>query len=270
MKSAVIGHPIAHSKSPTIHQYWLDQHGLEGSYDAVDIAPAELSLKIQKMVSDGYTGFNVTLPHKQNIMALCDEIDETAQKIGAVNTVSIRDGKLLGTNTDAFGFIENIKMSYADFSFTGKSVFVLGAGGASRAVIYGLIQQGVKTIKLSNRTIEKAQDIQEMAPDIIQVVPWEQRSQSLDQVDILVNTTALGMVGKASLDINIESLPVDALVSDIVYTPLMTDLLKQAEARGNKVVTGIGMLLHQARPAFEQWTGILPAVTVELEQKILK
>lgn len=269
MKSAVIGHPIAHSKSPIIHEYWLEQNNISGSYQVIDIAPDQLAVGIKNIIDNGYDGFNVTIPHKQEIINFCDSIDDTAKKIGAVNTVIIKDKKLYGTNTDAFGFIQNIKSSAPDFNFKNKTAFVLGAGGAARAVIYGLIEQGVQKIRLSNRTKEKAVELQKMAPKIIDIIAWEGVSEALKGADLLINTTSLGMQGSPALEIDLSALPTQALVNDIVYAPLMTGLLKQAQDRGNIIVTGIGMLLHQARPAFEAWTGILPEVTVELEQKIL-
>lgn len=269
MKAGVIGHPITHSKSPIIHQYWLDEYHISGSYEAIDIAPDNLAAEIQRLMAEGYSGFNVTVPHKQAVMALCDGLDETAQKIGAVNVVVIRNKKLFGQNTDAFGFIQNIMTSQPDFSCDGKTAFILGAGGAARAVIYGLLQAGISRIKIANRTIEKAEELKEFAPDKIDIIDWEDRSKALMDVDLLVNTTSLGMMGKPILEIDLSALPTGALVNDIVYAPLMTDLLVAAEKRGNKIVTGIGMLLHQARPAFAAWTGTMPEVTKELEAQVL-
>lgn len=268
MKAAVIGHPIAHSKSPVIHQYWLNKYQVGGSYDAIDIHPDNLEAEIQKLIAEGYTGFNVTVPHKQNIMKLCHKIDKTALTIGAVNTVVIKEGKLLGYNTDAFGFIENIKQN-SNFSFQGKTVCVLGAGGAARAVVYGLIQESVSKIFITNRTFEKAQELTKIAPEITECVHWEERSDILDNIDLLVNTTSLGMTGKKPLELELMPLAPHAIVHDIVYAPLMTDLLFNAQKLGNPIVTGIGMLLHQARPAFHAWTGTMPDINSELESLVL-
>lgn len=270
LKAGVIGYPIKHSKSPLIHGEWLKDNHIDGSYEAIEIHPDDLGNDIRNLINDGYDGFNVTVPHKQNVMALCDEVDDKAEAIGAVNTVQIKNKKLYGTNTDAFGFLENIKQQEPDFSFENISCVVLGAGGAARAVIYALQQAGVKEIILTNRTKEKALELQKMAPEIVSVSDWSDRSNILKNKQFLVNTTSLGMQGQAPLDIDLNELPTDALVNDIVYAPLMTDLLTQAQMRGNKVVTGIGMLLHQARPAFELWTGILPNVDQNLEDQILK
>lgn len=269
MKAAVIGHPIAHSKSPLIHNYWMNEHKIKGTYETIDIAPHDLKEKISDLIDQGFDGFNVTVPHKQNVMTLCDDIDHVAKKIGAVNTVVIKDKKLFGTNTDAFGFIENIK-SQSDFDFNQKTAMILGAGGAARAVLYGLVSEGVSEIKITNRTQAKAEELAALYPDITQVVDWADRSQAIDNIDFLVNTTSLGMQGKPALEMSLESLPSAAPVTDIVYAPLMTGLLENASQRGNEVITGIGMLLHQARPAFEAWTDILPEVTTALEDIVIK
>lgn len=269
IKAGVIGHPINHSKSPIIHNHWIAQHGLSGEYKAIDIAPEHLKDGVQRLIYEGYAGFNVTIPHKQEIFKLCAEVDETAQKIGAVNTVVIKDGKLHGTNTDAFGWMENVHKNTFGADFVHRPAVVLGAGGAARAIVYALLEAGAQQIIITNRTADKAKDVAELNTDIVRVVPWENRSGILQDAGILVNTTSLGMAGKDALEIDLAFLPKDAVVSDIVYAPLMTDLLHQAQHRGNQIVTGIGMLLHQARPAFQKWFGILPNVNEELERKVL-
>ena len=269
VRAGVIGHPIHHSKSPLIHNHWIAQYGLSGEYKAVDIAPEHLKDGVQRLIDAGYAGFNVTIPHKQEIFKLCAGVDDTANIIGAVNTLVIRDGKLYGTNTDAFGFIENVKSQAFGVDFAHRPCVVLGAGGAARAIVYGLIEAGAQKIILTNRTEDKARDVAAMDARIVEVVPWEKRSAALQGAGFLVNTTALGMTGKDALEIDLSALPVEAAVSDIVYAPLMTDLLRQAQHNGHQVVTGIGMLLHQARPAFEKWFGILPDVDAALEEKVL-
>jgi shikimate dehydrogenase len=269
IKCGVIGHPIAHSKSPLIHNHWIAQYGLSGIYDAVDIAPDTLKDGITKLIDAGYAGFNVTAPHKQAVMHLCAEIDDTACAIGAVNTVAIKDGTLHGFNTDAFGFIENVRQHAFGVDFAARPVVVLGAGGAARAIVYGLLEAGAKEIIVTNRTFEKAQDIAAINKDIVRAAAWDARAKILEGAGFLVNTTALGMAGKDALEIDLSRLPKDAVVSDIVYAPLMTELLTQADAGGRQIVTGIGMLLHQARPAFEKWFGVLPDVTPALEAKVL-
>lgn len=272
IKAGVIGHPIAHSKSPLIHGHWIETYGLNGSYEAIDIAPDNLENGIKDLILKGFSGFNVTVPHKEAIMELCDTWDDTVRAIGAVNTVAISEnGSLKGYNTDAYGFLANIRAQKRDFDFGEGPALVLGAGGAARAIIYGLLQEGASQIVLTNRTFEKAENLKEdLDSASLTVVPWEEKEDYLAETNLLVNTTVLGMSGSDSLNLNIETLPKSALVTDIVYAPLMTDLLKSADSMGYSYVTGIGMLLHQARPAFEKWYGILPDVTEELESLVLE
>lgn len=270
IKAAVVGHPVKHSKSPLIHGYWIEKYGLKGSYGAVDLAPEELESGIRRLVEEeGYSGFNLTVPHKEAGLRLCDEIDETARRIGAVNTLVVKGGKIRGMNTDSQGFLLNIEQNSPGFSFAGKTVLVLGAGGAAKAVIGGLRDRGAGRIILSNRTRDKAEALAAVTPGI-EVVAWDGKENALSGVDLLVNTTTLGMTGQPPLEIDLEALPYTALVNDIVYAPLMTPLLQAAQARGNPVVTGIGMLLHQARPAFHAWFGVMPEVTKELEDMVLR
>lgn len=268
IKTAVIGHPIGHSKSPLIHNYWLQKYGIDGHYDALDIKPQNLAKDLPLLFTrEGYKGVNLTLPHKEIALEICDEIDALGQKIGAVNTVTYENGLIKGTNTDAYGFITNIKQTLPNFDFTAGPAYVLGAGGAAKAIIYGLLQEGVPSIYCANRTFAKAQHLENIDPKIT-AIPWEERS-NLKSANMLVNTTSLGMNGQPDLEIDISHLPSGALVTDIVYAPLMTSLLKSAKENGNPLVTGIGMLLHQARPGFKLWNGILPDVTQELETKVL-
>lgn len=270
IKCGVIGHPISHSKSPIIHNHWIAKHDLSGEYKAIDIAPENLEHDIRNLIADGYAGFNVTVPHKQAIFTLCDEVDDRARAIGAVNTVVVQeDGKLRGTNTDAYGFIENIRQTIPDIDFGKGLCVVLGAGGAARAVVYGLLENGADDIVITNRTADKAKEICTINDEKIMSVDWDDRSSILKKAAIVINTTSLGMTGKDALEIDLAPLPKDAVVADIVYAPLMTPLLQAAQDRGNQIVTGIGMLLHQARPAFEQWFGVLPDVDDELQKKVL-
>ena len=264
IKTGIIGHPISHSKSPLIHNHWIKEYGLNGAYEALDIKPQDLPNRLPALLRDeGYRGFNLTIPHKEIAFNLCDEMDDIARAIGAVNTVWIEDKIIKGTNTDAYGFIENLG---AYTSLQGPA-FIIGAGGAAKAVLYGLLQAGLTDIRITNRTRSKAD---ELATDPrITVIDWKGRHEALAGATLLVNTTALGMVGHASLDLDLTALSEDAVVCDIVYAPLMTELLLTAKARGNPFVTGIGMLLHQARPAFKRWYGILPEVTQSLEEKVL-
>ncbi len=270
IKTGVIGHPISHSKSPLIHNFWIKHHNLDGHYEAIDIPPENLPSALPRLLKDeGYTGFNLTIPHKEIAMDICDEIDPIGQAIGAVNTVHLReDGKIFGTNTDAFGFIYNIKQQFPDYDFTRGPAIVLGAGGAAKAIIHGLLQENVPHIIVLNRTLGKAETLANVDPKVT-ARPWDDRHDILSGAALVVNTTALGMAGKPPLDLALDQLPTSALVSDIVYAPLMTDLLTHAKARGNDIVTGIGMLLHQARPSFKLWYGAMPAVTQDLEDLVL-
>ncbi len=273
IKAGVIGHPITHSKSPLIHNYWIKAYGLQGSYEAIDIPPDDLEGGVKRLIDEGYTGFNVTVPHKETALSLCDKVEHNAQAISAVNTVVIEDGKLHGLNTDGFGFLNNIWDTAPDFEFEKKRAVVLGAGGAARAIISGLIGEEIGQIILINRTREKAEKIKDemgFSSDLIIVGTWELRHQILEGADLLINTTSLGMEGQPALDIDFGALPKKALVNDIVYAPLQTDLLKAAQENGNVAITGIGMLIHQARPAFKEWFGLLPDVTDELRSLVLK
>lgn len=271
-KTGLVGHPVSHSKSPVIHGHWIKRYGLSGSYELVDLACEELAAGVEDIKNSGFKGFNVTVPHKVEIMELCDSIDDLARIVGAVNTVTLRDGALHGTNTDVFGFIENLKAHAPDFDFRAGPAVVLGAGGAARAVVQGLLQEGVPEIWLSNRTPEKADALIAGAsrPDKIKRLRWNNAdsAEALSQANLLVNTTSLGMTGRPELKLSLDGLSPEALVHDIVYAPLMTPLLLEAQARGNKTVTGIGMLLHQARPGFSLWHGVMPEVTDELTRMV--
>ncbi len=268
LKAAVIGHPIGHSKSPLIHGTWLEAYGIKGSYEAIDIMPGDLERDVSGLIEKGFSGFNVTIPHKEAIIPLCHDVDDTVRAIGAANTIVIKEGKLYGTNTDAFGFLQNIKEAAPDFDFTAGPALVLGAGGASRAIIYALKSAGVPKVIVANRTKEKAEKLaREFGAE---VCDWDRRTAYLSDLNLLVNTTSLGMTGRDPLDMDLSALPENALVNDVVYAPLYTGLLQQAQERGNPVVTGIGMLIHQARPAFERWFGVMPAVTETLIEKVLK
>lgn len=268
IKAGVIGHPISHSKSPYIHGYWLQQYGIEGEYKAYDIEPAVLESAVRGLVDAGLTGFNVTLPHKQNIMSFCKTVSDEARLIGAVNTITVlKNGDLHGHNTDAFGFAQNLMEMIPDFKWSGATATVIGAGGAARAILYALYQKGLTDIRLTNRTRASAEIL--AAPYNAKIIDWHDRNSSVSDTDLLINTTSLGMKGQKPLDIDLSGLNQNAVVYDIVYTPLKTPLLQQAEQCGAQIVTGIGMLLHQARPGFESWFGRFPKVTDALEQLVL-
>ncbi len=280
-RAAVIGHPISHSKSPIIHGYWLRHHNIHGSYERIDIAPQDLERDFpkifdQKVNNNPLCGVNVTIPHKQAVIPLLDRIDDTARAIGAVNTV-YRDekGRLTGTNTDAFGYMANLKAQAPDYNSVldaakGRAVHVLGAGGAARAIVYALAQDGARDIRIANRSPEKtAAMIADLGlGKVASAVSWADRHPESD-VSLLVNTTSLGMAGQAELEIDIKKLDFSAIISDIVYVPLETSLLRQASEAGLKTVTGLGMLVHQARPAFHAFFGVMPMVDKELEELVL-
>lgn len=260
-RAAVIGHPIKHSLSPMIHNHWIKKYGIDGSYEAIDIAPEDLRDTLAGLIAQGYAGFNVTIPHKVAVMDLCDEIDDVAKAIGAVNTICIENGKVYGTNTDAFGFIENLREQQPEWHPEGAAL-ILGAGGAAKAIVYALQQAGVKEIVVSNRTREKAEELG------VTTVDWQDRNRKARDTTLIINTTSLGMVGQEALDIDLSG--ANAIVYDIVYRPLITPLLSQAEGLGLPAVTGLGMLLHQARPAFKGWFNLMPDVDNELQDMVLK
>lgn len=264
-RAFIIGSPIEHSLSPKIHGYWLKEHGIDGSYEAFNVPPAYLAKTVKKLGADGYVGGNVTIPHKEKVFLLCDSMADNAKAIGAVNTIKYESGKIFGRNTDGYGFIENI-VSRETFAFSGKKALVLGAGGASRAIIFALQEQGAE-VSICNRSKDKAENLAKIFN--CGVVDWDARSD-LAGFDILVNTTSLGMTGQPELEIDLSSLPKTALVNDIVYKPLETALLKQAAELGLTVVDGLGMLLHQAVEGFEWWFGVKPTVSAELRSYIEK
>jgi shikimate dehydrogenase len=273
-KAAVLGFPIHHSLSPKLHGYWLKKYGIEGSYEAIEVRPGTLGVTFSRLIQEGYVGWNITIPHKEEALHLMHTIDETAKQIGAVNTVVVdKEGKLKGYNTDAFGFIQNLKHQHTG-ALANKIVMVLGAGGAARAVISGLLMQkendqSVKAILVTNRSSEKAEQLVAYFGKKLTFIPWNEKEKVLNQVDILVNTTSLGMQGSPELEINLTTLPITSLVTDIVYKPLSTTLLKRATERGNPIADGIGMLLWQAVPGFEHWFGHKPEVTDELKKYML-
>lgn len=265
--AAVIGAPIGHSKSPRIHRYWLDKYNISGEYGRLQIHPDQLAETLNALPDMGFVGANVTIPHKVSVMDLADDILPTAQAIGAANTLFFENGRIIADNTDAHGFIANLDQSAPGWDRS-RPALVIGAGGAARAVIYGLLQAGVKTVIVVNRTLSKAQSL---AADFnVDCADWSELDALTDQVGVLVNTTSLGMAGNPELDLDLSALPFDALVTDIVYTPLITPLLSRARARGNPTVDGLGMLLHQAVPGFARWFGQTPDVDENLRHEVLK
>jgi shikimate dehydrogenase len=267
-KAFVIGHPINHSRSPLIHGTWLAEHGIDGSYEAIDVAPGELPVFFERLRSGEFAGGNVTIPHKEAVFALCDSVDPLAKTIGAVNTLVVRDGKVHGTNTDYLGFLGNLDAGAPGWSNGLQTAIVLGAGGAARAVLVALQSRGIKTVHLLNRTRNTADKLAAALGAGIVPGGLDSVSALAPQAGLLVNTTSIGMHGSRFDDLDLAALPAGALVTDLVYVPLVTPLLADAAARGLRTVDGLGMLLHQAVPGFEAWFGVRPAVTAELRARI--
>jgi shikimate dehydrogenase len=269
--AGVVGYPVTHSLSPRLHGYWLHRYGIDGAYIPLSVRPDDFSNALAAIPALGFLGVNVTVPHKEAALAAVDTASEQARRIGAVNTVVVgRDGDLHGTNTDGFGFVENLKAGYRGWTAERGSAVVLGAGGAARAVCAALIDGGVPEIRLINRTRARAETLASDLNGPIDIVPWELRTEALDGAALLVNTTTLGMIRNPPLNLELAALPSAAVVTDIVYNPLVTALLEQASLRGNPVVDGLGMLLHQARPGFAAWFGMEPEVTPELRAFVLE
>lgn len=270
-KAAVTGHPVAHSRSPLIHGYWLEQHGILGEYGRIDVAPEAASDFYRNLRSSGLVGANVTVPNKEIAASACDRLDETARTMGAANTLWLDEtGRLCGANTDGMGFLGNLDQLAPGWDRSQGTALVLGAGGAARAIVWALLSRDFTAVHVVNRTEEKARKICDEFGSKTFAHSWESLGTLLGKVDLLVNTTSLGMTGKQPLKIDLSNLPRHALVNDIVYSPLETDLLKQAAVQGNPTVDGIGMLLHQAVPGFERWFGVRPEVTDDLRALVLK
>jgi shikimate dehydrogenase len=268
-KACVIGWPAAHSRSPLIHGFWLRQHGIDGTYERQAVEPEQFPAFLRTMAAQGYAGGNVTLPHKEAAFRLADVCDAGAQAVAAVNTLWFESGRLHGANTDIYGFAANLDERAPGWDARPGAAVVLGAGGAARAVIRAVLDRGFQQIRLVNRTADRAEALAGLFGAAVRPVAWDERAKSLDGCDLLVNTTSLGMSGQAPLDLDLAALPARATVTDIVYAPLETALLKAAHARGNPVADGLGMLLHQAVPGFERWFGVRPAVTPELRALIV-
>lgn len=267
--AGVMGWPVAHSRSPIIHNYWLEKHGLPGAYVLLPVAPGALPVALPGLAALGFRGCNITLPHKVDALGLVHAVDANAQRVGAINTIVVQaDGSLKGFNNDGFGYIQSLLDAQPDWRADAGPVTVLGAGGAARAVLLALADRGAKQIRLINRTFDKADALAREFGGTIMALPWSERHAALADVALLVNTTSQGMHGNPPLDLQLDALPRHALVSDVIYVPLETPLLAAARLRGHATVNGLGMLLHQARPAFEAWFGVLPEVTPELRRMI--
>ena len=261
-KACVIGWPVAHSRSPLIHRFWLERLRIAGTYELAAVTPADFPDFVRGLAQHGFVGGNVTLPHKQMAFASCDALTETAARLKAVNTLWIEAGKLWGDNTDAAGFLGALDQDAPKWDADPGTALVLGAGGAARAIVHALQLREMKNILLANRT--RARAIALASEFGVEIVDFGDLSDAMEGAGLLVNTTSLGMRGQPPLDIDLAPLPANAVVSDIVYVPLETPLLEAARARGLRTVSGIGMLLHQAVPGFARWFGATPSVTGEL------
>lgn len=273
--AGVMGWPVHHSRSPRLHGYWLDQYEIDGAYLPLSVAPPDLESALRSLPALGFRGCNLTIPHKETALDIVDETTATARRIGAVNTIVVgEDGHLIGDNSDGFGFLANLIADDQGWQAADGPAVVLGAGGAARAITVALIEAGVPALRLLNRTKERAVRLSSELSAIdgassVMAVPWEDRNDALANANLLVNTTSLGMEGQPPLTIELGQLPDAALVTDIVYAPLETELLAAAREKQNPVIDGLGMLLHQARPGFSAWFGIDPLVTDELRQTVL-
>ncbi len=267
--AGVMGWPVMHSRSPMLHNYWMERHGLIGRYVPLAIQEAGLEKALRALPALGFAGVNLTIPHKEKAMAIVDHLDGVAIRIGAMNCVIVQpDGSLAGTNNDGFGYIASIEEADPSWRADAGPITVLGAGGAARAILVGLIDKGAKEIRLSNRTAERAEALAKEFGGPIRTVPWSARADALARCAMLINTTSQGMQGKPALELTLEKLPKSALVSDAIYVPMETPLLAAARLHGNRTVNGLGMLLNQARPAFKAWFGVMPEVTPELRAMI--
>jgi len=266
-RAFLIGHPVAQSRSPMLHGYWLDRYGIEGGYELVDLAPEALEAFFAAFREKGWVGGNVTVPHKLAVIPFLDRIDDAATAIGAVNAIWWEDGQLVGGNTDWVGFLGNVDELVPGWDDGAKKAVIIGAGGAARAAAYGLKSRGL-VVSLCNRTVSKAEDIAAhfggMSGHGLDALP-----EQMKDADILVNATSLGMLGKPPLEVDLATLKPGAIVYDVIYVPLETDILKAAKSRGHLTVDGLGMLLHQAVEGFRHWFGRTPEVTEELRNLLI-
>lgn len=272
--AGVMGWPVGHSLSPRLHGHWLERHGIDGAYLPLPVQPGDLAAAFRLLPRLGFRGWNVTLPHKEAAFALVDRRDDQALRAGAVNTVLVEaDGSLTGCNTDGIGFLASLAAAVPDWTAAAGPAVLVGCGGAARAVASALLEAGAPALRLTNRTPERAQALaQDLAPQggEVTVVPWAERAEALAGAALLVNTTTQGMPGQPPLDLALDRLPQAAVVTDLIYVPLETPLLAAARARGQRVVDGLGMLLHQAVPGFTHWGGVRPVVDAELRRCLLE
>ena len=269
--AAVIGHPVNHSKSPRMHNFWLAHFGLEGYYIPLDIDPKKFERSIRNLPELGLVGANITIPYKEKVLKIADKISDRAALVGAANTLTfLPNGGIYADNTDGYGFLQNIKSKYKDWSAREGISVVFGAGGASRAILAALIEDGASDIILANRTRSRADQLRSDFGAKIKVVEWMKVQNYLSEASTIINTTSLGMVGKTDLPIPLNALKKNTLVTDIVYTPIETHLLATAAKMGCRTVDGLGMLIHQAIPGFERWFGIRPGDSQALRELLIK
>ena len=269
--AAVIGHPVNHSRSPKMHNFWLAHFGLEGYYIPLDIDPKKFERSIRNLPELGLVGANITIPYKEKVLKIADKISDRAALVGAANTLTfLQNGGIYADNTDGYGFLQNIKSKYKDWSARDGITVVFGAGGASRAILAALIEDGASDIILANRTRSRADQLRSDFGAKIKVVEWMKIQNYLSEASTIINTTSLGMVGKTDLPIPLNALKKNTLVTDIVYTPIETHLLATAAKMGCRTVDGLGMLIHQAIPGFERWFGIKPGDSQALRELLIK
>jgi shikimate dehydrogenase len=267
--AGVMGWPVAHSRSPVIHNHWITRYSLTGAYVLLPVRPEHLATALRGLPVLGFAGCNLTIPHKVDALNLVDRLDPLAMRIGAVNTIVVEsDGSLTGRNTDAFGYIQSLRDAQPHWRADAGPIVVIGAGGAARAVIVSLIDQGATEIRLTNRNNARARDMAQEFGIPVKDMAWDDRHEILSGANLLVNTTSQGMQGETALDLRLDCLPLRALVSDIIYIPIETPLLAAARERGNATVNGLGMLINQARPAFEAWFGVSPSITANLLSEV--
>mgnify|MGYP006207703839 FL=1 len=268
--AAVLGHPINHSKSPKLHNYWLSLFNIDGYYIPLDIDPRYFENSVRALSGLGFVGANVTIPYKEKVLKIADKISDRAAIIGAANTLTfLQDGSIYADNTDGYGFLQNIKCKYNDWTAGEGTSVVFGAGGASRAILGALIEDGANEVILANRTRSRADQLRSDFGAKIKVVDWMKVQNYLSDASTVINATSLGMDGKAELPIPLQGLKKNTLVTDIVYTPLNTPLLENAAKRGCRTVDGLGMLIHQAIPGFERWFGVKPDVSENLRKLLI-
>ena len=269
-RACVIGNPISHSLSPKLHGYWLDRYGIQGEYTAMQVLEPDLEATIRSLPGQGFVGLNVTLPHKVAVLEIADQVTDRATLIGAANTLTFKeDGRIIADNTDGYGFIANLRQGAPNWNPKAGPAMIFGAGGAARAIIVALADAGVPEIIISNRTRAKAEALRADFGARIRVVDWVQAGQALGDVNLLVNTTSLGMMGAADFKVSLDALRPDTTVTDIVYNPLRTPFLQAAEEIGCIAVDGLGMLLHQGVPGFERWFGQRPEVDEATRRAVL-